>query len=79
MAYTKIFPIRTRLDRRVRYALNGKKTALETAAGYAPVSYTHLDVYKRQFCNKEPCSAFEKKRQSSGDSAGPSPLGKFSK
>lgn len=35
MAYTKIFPIRTRLDRRVRYALNGKKTALETAAGYA--------------------------------------------
>lgn len=31
----KIFPIRTRLDRRVRYALNGKKTALETAAGYA--------------------------------------------
>ena len=32
MAYTKIFPIRTRLDRRVRYALNGKKTALETAA-----------------------------------------------
>ena len=35
MAYTKIFPIRTRLDRRVRYALNGKKTALEAAAGYA--------------------------------------------
>lgn len=34
MAYTKIFPIRTRLDRRVRYALNGKKTALEAAAGY---------------------------------------------
>ena len=34
MAYTKIFPIRTRLDRRVRYALNGEKTALEAAAGY---------------------------------------------
>ena len=37
MAYTKIFPIRTRLDRRVRYALNGKKTALEAAAGYGVV------------------------------------------
>ena len=38
MAYTKIFLIRTRLDRRVRYALNGKKTALETAAGYTITS-----------------------------------------
>ena len=35
MAYTKIFPIRTRLDRRVRYALNGKRPRWKAAAGYA--------------------------------------------
>ncbi len=64
MAYTKIFAIRTRLDDRVKYAINGEKTELDEKIGYAAdPQKTHTVRFVTALNCKSAEAAFETMRR----------------
>ena len=52
MAYSKIKPIRTRLDRCVDYVIDPEKTALAVAMDYIENSDKNYARNKNQACNQ---------------------------
>ncbi len=64
MAYTKVFAIRTRLDDRVKYAINGEKTELDEKIGYvADPQKTHTVHFVTALNCKSAETAFETMRR----------------